>query len=92
MRDFYDLYILNLLHGQSIVAADLSAALMATATKRGTQKYLPAALEICNEVEASPVMEKLWAKYQNKFSYASNLAWHTVMDSIRSLYLLAQAK
>lgn len=92
MRDFYDLHILNLLHGQSIVAADLSAALIATATKRGTEKYLADALEVCDEVEASPVMEKLWAAYQKKFSYASDLPWHTVMDSIRSLFKLAQAE
>lgn len=90
MRDFYDLHILNLLHGQSIVTADLSAALIATATKRGTEKYLTDGLEVCDEVEASPVMEKLWAAYQKKFSYASDLPWHTVMDSIRSLFKLAQ--
>ena len=47
MRDFYDLHILSQLHGQSIVPADLRAALIATARKRGTEKYLadaPAAL------------------------------------------------
>ena len=92
MRDFYDLHILNLLHGQSIVAADLSAALIATAAKRGTEKYLADALGVCEEVEVSPVMEKLWSAYQKKFSYASDLPWHTVMDSIRSLYKLAQIK
>ena len=34
MRDFYDLHILSQLHGQSIVPADLRAALIATAKKR----------------------------------------------------------
>lgn len=88
MRDFYDLHILNQLHGHSISSADLSAALIATAVKRGTEKYLSNAMEVCGEVENSPVMEKLWAAYQKKFSYASDLPWHTVMDSIRSLYEL----
>lgn len=92
MRDFYDLYILNQLHGQSIVAPDLRAALIATATKRGTVKYLADALEVCIEVEDSPVMEKLWAAYQKKFSYASDLSWHTVMGTIRGLYRLVQAE
>lgn len=92
MRDFYDLHILNQLHGQSISAADLSAALIATATKRGTEKYLANAMKVCDEVENSPVMEKLWAAYQKKFSYASDLHWHTVMGSIRCLYELAQVK
>ena len=40
--------------------------------------------------EADPNMEKLWRAYQKKFSYAADLSWHTVMDSIRSLYRLAQ--
>lgn len=87
MRDFYDLHILGQLHAQSIVASDLQAALTATAKKRGTEKYLPGALSVCDEIEASPVMEKLWTAYQKKFSYAADLSWHTVMDSIRSLYI-----
>ena len=73
MRDFYDLHILNQFHGQSISITDLSAALIATAKKRGTEKYLANAIEVCNEVEESPAMEKPWEAYQKKFSYASDL-------------------
>ena len=90
MRDFYDLHILSQLHGQSIVPADLRAALIATAKKRGTEKYLADAPAAFDEVEADPNMEKLWRAYQKKFSYAADLSWHTVMDSIRSLYELAR--
>ena len=90
MRDFYDLHILSQLHDQSIVPADLRAALIATARKRGTEKYLADAPAAFDEVEADPNMEKLWRAYQKKFSYAADLSWHTVMDSIRSLYELAR--
>ena len=90
MRDFYDLHILSQLHGQSIVPADLRAALIATARKRGTEKYLTDAPAAFDEVEADPNMEKLWRAYQKKFSYAADLSWHTVMESIRSLYRLAR--
>ena len=90
MRDFYDLHILSQLHGQSIVPADLRAALIATAKKRGTEKYLADAPAAFDEVEADPNMEKLWQAYQKKFSYAADLSWHTVMESIRSLYELAR--
>lgn len=90
MRDFYDLHILSQLHGQSIVPADLRAALIATAKKRGTEKYLADAPAAFDEVEADPNMEKLWRAYQKKFSYAADLSWHTVMESIRSLYELAR--
>ena len=89
-RYFYDLHILSQLHGQSTVPADLRAALIATARKRGTEKYLADAPAAFDEVEADPNMEKLWRAYQKKFSYAADLSWHTVMESIRSLYRLAQ--
>ena len=90
MRDFYDLHILSRLHDRSIVPTDLRAALIATARKRGTEKYLADAPAAFDEVEADPNMEKLWRAYQKKFSYAADLSWHTVMDSIRSLYELAR--
>ena len=92
MRDFYDLHILSQLHGQSIVPADLRAALIATARKRGTEKYLADAPAAFDEVEADSNMEKLWRAYQKKFSYAADLSWHTVVESIRSLYRLARAE
>ena len=90
MRDFYDLHILSQLHDRSIVPADLRAALIATARKRGTEKYLADAPAAFDEVEADPNMEKLWRAYQKKFFYAADLSWHTVMESIRSLYELAR--
>ena len=90
MRDFYDLHILSQLHDRSIVPTDLRAALIATARKRGTEKYLADAPAAFDEVEADPNMEKLWRAYQKKFSYAADLSWHTVMESIRSLYELVR--
>ena len=45
-----------------------------------------------DEVEADSNMEKLWRAYQKKFSYAADLSWHTVVESIRSLYRLARAE
>ncbi len=89
-RCSYDLHILSQLHGQSIVPADLRAALIATARKRGTEKHLADAPAAFDEVEAAQNMEKLWRAYQKKFSYAADLSWHTVMESIRSLYELAR--
>lgn len=89
MRDFYDIHILTLLHGHDIVPADLRAALAATAKRRGTQGFIADAHAVFDETEADPSMEKLWRAYQNKFPYAADLAWHTVMDSVRRLYTLA---
>ena len=90
MRDFYDMHILQELHGSSIVPTDFYNALLATARKRGTEKYLADAPAVFDEVENSVVMDKLWTAYRKKFSYAAELSWHTVMDSVRKLYALCQ--
>lgn len=92
MRDFYDLYILNRLHGSDIVPGDLAAALAATARKRGTEKVLADALAVCDEVENSPAMLGLWSAYQKKFSYASDISWDVVMESVRNLYRMCQGQ
>lgn len=86
MRDFYDIHILKRLHGESLSASVLRDALAATATKRGTLEQMKDAAAVFDEVEESPVMEKLWQSYQKNYSYASDLSWHTVMDSVRALY------
>lgn len=86
MRDFYDIHILNQLHGESLSASVLRDALAATATKRGTLEQMKDAAAVFDEVEESPVMAKLWQSYQKNYSYAADLSWHTVMDSVRALY------
>ena len=91
MRDFYDLHMLSQLYGQTIVPADLSAALTATARKRNTEKYLADAVAALDEVEADMNMVKLWAAYQKKFSYACDVTWNSIMTSVRGLYNLVQS-
>lgn len=86
MRDFYDIHILQHLYGESLSAPVLRDALAATAKKRGTLLQMQEAEAVSVEVEESPVMEKLWQSYQKNYSYAADLSWHTVMDSIRVLY------
>lgn len=86
MRDFYDIHILKQLHGESLSASVLRDALAATATKRGTLEQMKDAVSVLDEVEENPVMAKLWQSYQKNYSYAADLSWHTVMDSVRALY------
>ena len=90
MRNFYDLYILNRLYGRDIVAENLYAALIATAKKRVTEKYLADASAVFDEVENDANMNKLWQAYRKKFAYAADLSWTAVMSSVRNLYKLAQ--
>lgn len=90
MRDFYDIHILSELYRYSILPSTLCAALIATAKKRGTFKYLIDAPEIFDEIETDLNMQKLWLNYQKKFSYAADLSWHVIMNSIRLLYSMTQ--
>ena len=90
MRDFYDLYILEQLHGNTLKPQTLHAALLATAQKRGTEQHLAEAVDVFDEVENSSVMQKLWESYRRKFSYAADLEWNAIMGAVRSLYALCE--
>ena len=90
MRDFYDIYILDQIHGNTLNRQTLYDALLATAKKRGTERHLAEAVDVLNEVESSPVMQKLWESYRRKFSYAADLEWSIIMGAVRSLYALSE--
>ena len=90
MRDFYDIYILDQLHGNTLNRQTFYDALLATAKKRGTERHLAEAVDVLNEVESSPVMQKLWESYRRKFSYAADLEWSIIMGAVRSLYALSE--
>ena len=66
MRDFYDIYILQKLHGEQLKKQVLWNALVATARKRGTLEQINSGdrREIFDEIEISSVMENLWKTYQ----------------------------
>ena len=88
MRDFYDIYILQKLHGEQLKKQVLWNALVATARKRGTLEQVNSGdiREIFDEIEISSVMENLWKAYQKNYYYAANISWQMVMQSIRFLY------
>ena len=88
MRDFYDIYILQKLHGEQLNNEILWNALVATARKRGTLEQIESGdiREIFDEIETSSVMENLWKAYQKNYSYAVDISWHIVMESVRYLY------
>ena len=86
MRDFCDIHILLKLYGNTLDSKILGEALLATAKKRETERYLNEAVEIFEEVQADANMQKLWVAYQKKFSYASDISWDKVMESTKELY------
>ncbi len=64
MRDFYDIYILQKLHGEQLKKQVLWNALVATARKRGTLEQINSGdrREIFDEIEISSVMENISKK------------------------------
>lgn len=89
MRDFYDIRILLQLYGPTLDTNPLSAALYATARKRGSVQLLSEAEEVLVELLNSTYMKYLWERYRNKFQYASDLPWDAAMDAVRSLCIKA---
>lgn len=73
-----------------VLAETLKEALHATARKRETEYHLEEAEEIFNEVQEDLGMQNLWKAYQKKFSYASDISWEMVMDSVRELYRMTE--
>lgn len=92
MRDFYDLHILQHDVSTSFDPVFLRAALAATCAKRGTVLSYEEGILILQEVRQNGDMQKLWQNYQKKYSYAADLGWDTVMDSVTALYNKAATK
>lgn len=86
LRDYYDLYILQNEYTHSINMEQLKEAFLATSKKRNSVQLIADGNRILKEIENSEVMQRLWKSYQKKFSYAEDISWKMVMDSIEKLF------
>lgn len=86
LRDYYDLYILQNEYTHAINMEQLKAAFLATSKKRNSVQLIADGNRILKEIENSEVMQGLWKSYQKKFSYAEDISWKMVMDSIEKLF------
>ena len=59
--------------------------------KKKILRDLADSIQILSEIEASREMQKLWLNYQKKFSYANDISWENVMQSIRELFDLTNS-
>lgn len=87
IRDFYDIAVLCTVKENEISIDQLKLALEATAKKRKSLAMIQNGLPIIECIEHDEGMKVLWMNYQNKFDYAENYDWHTVIQLIRELYL-----
>ena len=81
-RDFYDIHILYSLRGNECDINILRQALEQTAAKRGSADALRDYKEIIKAVSESETMQKFWNKYRQDFSYAADITFETVCDTI----------
>lgn len=86
MRDFYDVYIILKDCSNSIDTTILPQSFRATYEKRGSTGVILDAEEGLQKIRYSIEMRELWRKYQNKFTFASNVSWDNAMDSVIQLY------
>lgn len=85
LRDYYDLYILQNEYTHVIDMEQFKAAFLATSKKRNSVQLIADGNRILKEIVDSEVMQGLWKSYQKKFSYAEDITWKMVMDSIKKL-------
>ena len=86
MRDFYDLHILRILQSDNIDASLLAQAFKATSAKRGSAVSSENLLQELEKVLTDSEIKRLWENYRKKFSYAADLEWNEITESLRKLF------
>ena len=86
MRDFYDIKMLLSIYSQNINYEILKNAFDATCKKRSTENLKNEASRIILVIRNDKKLLSLWESYQKKYSYASDISYKDIIESV--LYLL----
>lgn len=86
MKDFYDLYYFSTNKWKEIDKKTLSDAINVTFKHRNSLNELNNYESIINEISKSSLIKERWTSYQNRFSYAQNVSFDSVTDSINKVY------
>ena len=88
MRDFYDIYTLLLRHESDIDTDVFKQAFEATCKKRKSNEFFSQGSVIIEKISKDENLAKLWNSYQRKYSYAANITYEDVIDSVSRLFTL----
>lgn len=88
MRDFYDIYTLLLRYESAIDTDVFKQAFEATCKKRSSDDLFVQGPVIIEKISEDDNLASLWKGYQKKYSYASEIAYEAVIDSVRRLFAL----
>lgn len=86
MRDFYDINMLLSIYKQEIDEDILKKAFKATCEKRGTESLKTEGTRIITAVEKDTQLRHLWKSYQKKYSYAADISYEDIIESVKHLY------
>lgn len=82
-RDFYDIYILT--NTQAYDVDVLKSAFVATAEHRNTLDKISNPKEIIEQLSNSNDIKNMWSKYQSKFSYAKEISFDQIINSVSKI-------
>lgn len=82
-RDYYDVYILGTT--QKCDKEIMSKALKATAQHRGSLEKIEDVEGILKQISESVELRDMWVKYQNKFDYAKDISYDSVMEVVKMM-------
>ncbi len=85
MRDFYDLNILYMTYESKMDIHILKLAFSVTCKKRGTENLIRKGQSILFTISKDENLKKLWKLYQNKYSYANEMSYDSIMKNIDKL-------
>ena len=86
IRDFYDIKMLLSIYSQNINYEILKSAFDATCKKRSTENLKNEASRIILVLRNDKKLLSLWESYQKKYSYASDISYKDIIESV--LFLL----
>ncbi|MCX4266368.1 MAG: nucleotidyl transferase AbiEii/AbiGii toxin family protein, partial [Firmicutes bacterium] len=70
---------------QEFDKAVFADALSATANHRGTARQIADIPAILHNIEESPELKTMWAKYRKQFAYAADIKYDQIMAALKSL-------
>ncbi len=85
MRDFYDIYVLLLLHEKDIDRKTIKNAFQATCEHRGTEELLQGGSSILDMVGKDAQLRTRWGAYQKKYPYAADVPYEAILNSAGAL-------
>jgi predicted nucleotidyltransferase component of viral defense system len=86
IRDFYDIFILLKMHGESLDKELFAKALVLTAKNRGTFGILADGQAIIDEVLRDLSIQGFWENYRKRYSYAEDISWDEVGVAVNELW------